>query len=84
MGHFSIDHEQFPSLKAYYIQQMIDQGILASNLFYVSYAHTEEHAGRYLEAADKAFAKIAEAIDKNDIDSRLRGKPSQTMFKRIN
>ena len=84
MGHFSIDHEQFPSLKAYYIQLMIDQGILASNLFYVSFAHEEHHVDRYLAATDAAFGHIAEAIDKNDIDSRLKGKPAQTMFKRLN
>lgn len=84
MGHFSIEHEAFPKVKAYYVQLMLEQGILASNLFYVSYAHTDEHVDRYLAAADNAFAAIAEAVDKNDLDARLKGKPSQTMFKRLN
>ncbi|MCP4160207.1 MAG: aminotransferase class III-fold pyridoxal phosphate-dependent enzyme [Deltaproteobacteria bacterium] len=84
MGHFVIEYEDFPSIKALYIQEMIDQGILASNLFYVNYAHTEEHAIRYIEAADKAFKVISESIKNNDIASRLRGKPAQTGFKRIN
>jgi len=84
MGHFSIEYEKFSSVKALYIQEMLDQGILASNLFYVNFAHTEEHARQYIEAADKAFKSIAEGLKSNDISSRLRGKPAQTGFKRIN
>ncbi|MDY6793309.1 MAG: aminotransferase class III-fold pyridoxal phosphate-dependent enzyme [Thermodesulfobacteriota bacterium] len=84
MGHFSIDHEKFFALKALYVQKMLDQGILASNLFYVTHAHTEEHVYRYLRATDKAFKVIAESIQCDDIESRLRGKPAQSGFKRIN
>ena len=84
MGHFSIEHKDFPIMKALYIQEMMEQGILASNLFYVNYSHTAEHAKLYLEAADKAFKSIAEGIKSNDLFSSLRGKPAQTGFKRIN
>jgi glutamate-1-semialdehyde 2,1-aminomutase len=84
MGHFSIEHKDFSSIKALYVQEMLDQGILASNLFYVNYAHTEEHTQQYNNAADKAFKSIADGIKSNDLVSRLRGKPAQTGFKRIN
>lgn len=84
MGHFSIDTPDFPSLKAYYIQLMLEQGILASNLFYTTLAHKEEHAERYLSAADNAFKAIAQAVEQGNISEKLKGKPSQTMFKRIN
>lgn len=84
MGHFSIEYENFSIVKALYIQEMLDQGILASNLFYVNYAHTEKHTKQYIKAADKAFKSIADGIQKNDFSSRLRGKPSQTGFQRIN
>lgn len=84
MGHFVIEHEEFPSLKAYFIQLMLEQGVLASNLFYANFAHTNEHVERYLGAVDLAFAKMVEALDKKDLANRLQGKPSQTMFKRIN
>jgi glutamate-1-semialdehyde 2,1-aminomutase len=84
MGHFSIDSKNFPALKALYVQEMLDQGILASNLFYVSYSHTDAHVQRYLAAADRAFASMAECVERDDCLSRLRGKPAQTGFKRIN
>ncbi|MCD4741552.1 MAG: aminotransferase class III-fold pyridoxal phosphate-dependent enzyme [Desulfobacteraceae bacterium] len=84
MGHFGITCEDFPSVKALYIQEMLDQGILASNLFYVNYAHTEEHAMQYIAAAEKAFKVISKGIKNNDFSSRLRGKPAQVGFKRIN
>lgn len=64
MAHFSIDHEEFPSLKAYYVQLMLERGFLASNLFYATYAHTKEHVDHYLQATDEAFALMAQALEK--------------------
>lgn len=83
MSHFSFDVPDMLPYKAYFIQLMLDQGILASNLCYLMLAHTDADVAQYLEACDKAFAQIAQAKEKGDVLSRLRGKPSEAGFKRL-
>jgi glutamate-1-semialdehyde 2,1-aminomutase len=83
MGHFSFETQDFLSYKAYFIQLMLEQGILASNLCYLMLAHTDAHVSRYLSACDAAFAKMAEARDAGDLASRLAGNPAGSGFKRI-
>ncbi len=83
MSHFSFEMENAQAVKAYFIQLMLEQGYLASDLFYASYAHTDAHVDSYLEAVDKAFKKIAHSMDKGDIFRKLRGEPSSIGFKRL-
>lgn len=83
MSHFSFEMEDAQALKAYFIQIMLEQGYLASNLFYASYAHTDDHVKSYLEAADRAFAEIARSVEQGDISKKLKGKPSSVGFKRL-
>jgi len=83
MGHFSFEMKDAQAIKAYFIQLMLEQGFLASNLFYASYAHTNDHVKLYLEAVDKAFAEIARSVDQGDIFKKLKGKPSSIGFKRL-
>ena len=83
MGHFSFDSPDFLSFKAYFVQLLLEQGILASNLCYLMLAHSDEDVERYLEACGKAFAKMSEARDKGDIADRLKGLPSTSGFKRF-
>ena len=83
MSHFAFDHPLAQEMKAYFIQLMLEQGFLASNLYYAMYAHTEEHVKSYLQAADKAFAEIAHSVDRGDISKKLKGKPSSVGFKRL-
>ena len=83
MGHFSFDSPDFLSFKAYFVQLLLEQGILASNLCYLMLAHSDEDVERYLEACGKAFEKMSEARDKGDIADRLKGLPSTSGFKRF-
>ena len=83
MSHFAFVHDKAQSMKAYFIQLMLEQGFLASNLFYAMYAHTDENVQDYLKATDKAFGEIARSIEYNDIDKKLIGKPSSIGFKRL-
>lgn len=83
MSHFAFDHELSREMKAYFIQLMLCQGFLASNLFYAMYAHKDEHVKKYLRAADTAFAEIARAIDRGDITDKMKGKPSSAGFARL-
>jgi glutamate-1-semialdehyde 2,1-aminomutase len=83
-SHFSFSGDQTQEMKAYYVQLMIEEGILASNLLYSMYAHTFEHLDRYLKVADTAFENIADALKKGDLEKRLLGERSSVGFKRIN
>ncbi|MBU1055043.1 MAG: aminotransferase class III-fold pyridoxal phosphate-dependent enzyme [Proteobacteria bacterium] len=83
MGHFVFEHEKKQTMKAYFIQLMLEYGFLASNMFYAMYAHSVGDVEKYLDAADFAFEKIARSIAQNDIEKRLVGKPSTVGFMRL-
>ena len=83
MGHFSFDDPDFLSYKAYFVQLMLERGILASNLCYLMLAHTDRDVDKYLTACNEAFALLADARDKGDIKARLQGKPATSGFKRL-
>jgi glutamate-1-semialdehyde 2,1-aminomutase len=83
LSHFSFKHEHALSLKALFIQLMLEKGFLASTLFYSMYAHKKIHVMNYISAADEAMAEIREALDKGAIDKCLQGKPATNGFKRF-
>jgi glutamate-1-semialdehyde 2,1-aminomutase len=83
LGHFQFEHRQHLSLKALFVQCMLEKGFLASNLFYPMVAHQDHHVDSYFEAADEAFALISEAVARGDIEDRLQGQPAASGFKRL-
>jgi len=83
MSHFAFKHDKTQSMKAYFIQLMLEQGFLASNLFYAMFAHTDENVQNYLKAADKAFEEIARSVEQDDINKKLIGKPASAGFTRL-
>ena len=83
LSHFSFVHKKALSLKALFVQIMLDKGFLASNLFYAMYAHEQEHVESYLEAVDEAFLDLSDTIAKNSIESRLHGMASSEGFARL-
>ena len=62
---------------------MLDQGFLASTLYYAMYAHTELHVKQYLEAVDSAFEEIARCTASGNVRDQLRGQPAVPGFKRL-
>lgn len=83
LGHFAFKGLDMPSAKALFVQSMLEQGFLASNLYYAMYAHTDEHVRRYLEAVDKAFGIVAKASEQGTVGQSLKGEPAQTGFTRL-
>jgi len=83
MSHFAFECADPQAAKAYFIQMMLEEGFLASSLYYAMHAHSDEDVERYLDAADRCFGRIAEALDRGDLTERLRGKPSTVGFKRL-
>lgn len=71
-------------IKTLFTQEMLKRGYLASNLIYVSWAHTEEMVEEYLQAAEHVFAKLAAAREQGRLMELLEGPVCQTGFKRLN
>ena len=62
---------------------MLDQGFLASTIFYSMYAHTKNHVDAYIAAADMSFAVIARDNANGTLRGQLRGAPATSGFKRL-
>ncbi|MCP4613881.1 MAG: aminotransferase class III-fold pyridoxal phosphate-dependent enzyme [Planctomycetes bacterium] len=83
LGHFGFQYENPLSLKALYIQFMLEKGFLASNMFYAMFAHQTEHVDLYLQSVDESFAEISKAINDGTTEKLLRGLPAGEGFKRL-
>jgi glutamate-1-semialdehyde 2,1-aminomutase len=83
LSHFVFEYEDALTIKALFVQLMLEKGFLASNLFYAMVAHQPEHVEHYLTAVDKSFSFIREALDSGTLKTHLKGKPSGSGFKRL-
>jgi hypothetical protein len=63
---------------------MLEQGFLASNLFYSMHAHTTDNVQAYLKAVDKTFAELSDVMNRGDIMKELQGLPARSGFARLN
>ena len=83
LSHFSFKHPQALSMKAYFIQLMLEEGVLASTSFYAMFAHRKEHVEAYQKGVDGAFHEVAQAVKNGNIAGLLIGQPSAAGFGRI-
>lgn len=83
LSHFSFEHPLAQSMKALFIQLILEKGFLASNSFYAMYAHKKEHVEAYLAAADSALCEVSAALESGQVEARLTGKASAVGFKRL-
>jgi glutamate-1-semialdehyde 2,1-aminomutase len=81
--HFDFINEKPIESKTLFTQEMLEQGFLASNSFYVCYAHTLEILEKYKYALRKSFKIIKKAIEQNSFKSVLKGSNCQVGFKRL-
>ncbi len=84
MSHFKIDVPEWPQVKAYFIQEMLEKGFLASNLFYAMFAHSNTHLKEYFMALNIVFKDIQQALSEGNIDRLLIGKKPSDGFSRLN
>jgi glutamate-1-semialdehyde aminotransferase len=76
--------EQNPlAVKTLYTQEMLKKGFLASNVVYISKAHTKAIVDKFLEASDEVLGRIAKAIKEGKIESQLEGPICHGGFKRL-
>ncbi|MBF0523096.1 MAG: aminotransferase class III-fold pyridoxal phosphate-dependent enzyme [Candidatus Omnitrophica bacterium] len=83
LSHFAFDDADQPIMKAYFIQEMLKEGYLASNLFYSMFAHTDKQVEGYLIAAEKIFKEMSELLARKKLSSALKGQPASSGFKRL-
>lgn len=83
MIHFSFEQNHSTNI-AYFTQEMLKKGFLASGGFYSMYAHKEEHVKKYLNAVDEVFADLSVLIKNNKVGEKLEGQIVQEGFGRIN
>lgn len=86
-AHCGLAFEDYGSLsyldiQSVYSQTMIQNGILVFAIYFLNSHHTEAEAKAYLDATDKAFALIRQAVDKNSVDDILIGGKVDPVFKR--
>ena len=78
-GHGSLDYLDVQSV---YSQTILQEGIFQFAIYFLNAHHTEKEAERYLDATDKAFVLIKEAVDKDSLDGILVGGKVDPVFKR--
>ena len=83
LGHFSFDHDNPLVLKTLFTQLMLDEGYLATNAYYASYAHKDKEIYGYAKATDNSFAFISKAIIEGDPKKYLKGPVCHSGFKRL-
>jgi len=83
LSHFIFDDQEQPVMTAFFVQEMLMKGFLASNSFYSMFAHTKEHVTAYLTAADEVFGRIKQLKGAGGLRAALKGEPSASGFKRI-
>ena len=86
-GIYPLSHLSFPdnplTLKTLFIQEMLKRGLLASDSFYASYAHKQEHINKYLSALDEVFYIMSKSVSENNSKKLLIGPMCQAGFKRL-
>ena len=69
MSSFSFEKDPL-KLRAYFVQEMLKENILAGSQFYTMYSHTEKNVDRYLNVVQNIFYKL-KVIEKGSIDKEL-------------
>jgi glutamate-1-semialdehyde 2,1-aminomutase len=77
-------HEPEPLVvKSVFTQEMLRKGFLASNVIYVSLAHTKGIVDRYLGAAQEVLGRIKGGVEKGCLKKMLKGPVCHAGFKRL-
>lgn len=84
LSHFTFLNYEHEVAKAYFVQEMLKKGILASNIFYSMNSHKLWHIDYYNECTLEVFTRISEHLRNNTLQESLIGKPALSGFKRLN
>jgi len=83
LSHFSFEYENGQAMMTLFTQLMLERSFLASGRFYATYAHQDSHIESYLDAVDETFPLIADAVEKGEVEQRLKGPVAHSGFHRL-
>ena len=83
LSHFEFEYPNVLAVRPLFIQMMLSKGFLASDVFYATYAHTNEQVDRYLTAVGDVFQQISKAIVRENVEAELWGPIAHTGFHRL-
>ena len=81
--HFSFAENHAVNI-AYFTQEMLKRGFLASAGYYAMYSHTDEQVKMYEKAVDEVFDDLSKLIKENKVEKYLEGLPATSGFERVN
>jgi glutamate-1-semialdehyde 2,1-aminomutase len=81
---FAFDHPRDLEMKTYFTQEMLDAGFLASGRFYAMLSHTVQATELYINEVSRIFLEISQLLDRNTLESSLRGGIAHNGFQRLN
>ncbi len=84
LSHFEFAYNNTLALKTYFTQEMLKEGFLASNSFYMSFAHNDVMLDKYFEAFDKVTQKINRILVQKENLLDYITKVCQSGFERLN
>lgn len=83
LAHFTVQTKEQPVAHTFFAQEMLKNGFLAGQVFYATYAHTEEHVSQYLDAVKDVFTDLAKALEDGSLQKKLKGPVLHTGFYRL-
>ena len=82
---FIFNCKEADGFKTVFTQLMLEEGFLATTLFYPTTAHTLKDIKKYDIACEKVFKRLSELYIKNESPSKIcKGKYCKPSFKRLN
>ncbi len=81
---FTIQSNDWLKYKTYITQEMLEHGILATNLFYACVEHKSQYINTYFEILDPIFKQIKECEEGQLIDQLIKGPICHSGFHRLN
>jgi len=83
LSHFSFVGESQQDARTLFTQLMLERGFLATNSFYATFAHREQHVASYLKTVEEVFNVLATSLRDESLISRLAGPVAHTSFQRL-
>jgi glutamate-1-semialdehyde aminotransferase len=84
MPSFIFNDKNHNLYKSYITQEFLKKNILASNVIYISTAHSKKIIDNYLKILNLIFKKIKIYKDKNHLEYLVKGKLAQVGMSRLN
>ncbi|WP_115991789.1 aminotransferase class III-fold pyridoxal phosphate-dependent enzyme [Cohnella lupini] len=67
--------------KTFYLQEMLERGILTVGSHNMSYSHSDQDVARLLIAYDEILDQLSSALIERNLESKLRCRPLEPLFK---